>query len=117
MHYDKRTYPDQFPSKLAELVVGHRVVSARGDSITLDRGVTVTLEGSSDCCAWGNIEVLAQTLANTEHVVTSVAESSEDESATWFIMADAHQVLQLSGEWDPSNGYYFYGFYITVTGG
>lgn len=107
--------PWGFPSLLAETVVGHRVVSAEDDSITLDNGVKVTLTGSSDCCAWGDVSVLASTLAKTEHVITAVTESEEgDQSARWFIMADTHEVLQLSGEWESSNGYYFYGFYLTV---
>ena len=107
-------YPEELTGVLAKTIVGHRVVSAENDVITLDNGVTVTLTGSSDCCAWGDISVLAETLANTEHVITAVAESGGDESATWFILADTHQVLRLSGEWEPSNGYYFYGFYVEV---
>ena len=107
-------YPEDFATVLSETVVGHRVVSAKEDSITLDNGVMVTLSGSSDCCAWGDVSVLASTLANTEHVITAVTENEQGMGATWFVMADAHQVLQLTGDWDPSNGYYFYGFYVYV---
>lgn len=108
-------YPEEFRSELESTLVGHRIVAASGNTVTLDNGQKYRLEGSSDCCAWADISVLAETLANSEHVITSVTQEFESDEATWFIMADTHNVLQIDGEWNESNGYYFYGFSIEAT--
>lgn len=114
-------YPYEFGSLLEGIVVGQKIVAADGDKITLSNGTTVRLTGSSDCCAWGSVDVLAASLVDTDHVITSVKEKDTTDpnerytdQASWFIMADHQKVLQIDGEWDPSSGYYFYGFYVDV---
>lgn len=109
------SYPEYFVDDLKSVVVGKRIVAAKDNIVTLDDGTKYALEGSSDCCAWAGINVIADTLANSEHVITAVYENMEDSNATWVIMADAHKVLQIEGEWNESSGYYFYGFSIEAT--
>ena len=109
-------YPEEFTNSITELVVGQKIVSVIGDTFTLDNGKMVTLTGTSDCCAWGDIGVDAATFIGVDHVITSVKEVMHEHyrEAQWFLLADMREVLRLSGEWDESNGYYMYGFNIQV---
>ena len=109
-------YPEDLAPALEKLVVGHRIVAAKDDTLTLDNGVTITIDGSSDCCAWGDASL--GPLVNSESVITSVTytEDDRDEKAQVFLLTNAGPALVINQEWDASNGYYFYGLYLTVTG-
>jgi len=107
---------------LKELVIGHAIVKAEGDTLTLDNGTTIRVEDSSDCCAWGT--AYFGDLADSQNVITRVEGAStnsgdDDEyglgSARVFLLTDAGTAMVIDQQWEPSNGYYFYGLYLTVT--
>lgn len=110
----------QLADKLRELVVGHRIVAVKNDTITLDNGTRLSIEGSSDCCAFGDADV--ELIVESEHVITSVMSEDLDpegkygpERARVFLLSNHGAVAQVNQSWDASNGYYFYGLYLTVT--
>lgn len=106
---------------ITPLVVGQKIVAATSDSMTLSNGVTLKLEGSVDCCAWGEASISDVVLS--ENVITAVTsvESPRNadewtEKATVYLLTNAGPAAQINQEWNESNGYYFYGLYLTVTG-
>lgn len=111
---------DQLADKLREVVIGRKLVSADGDVITLDNGTKIRIEGSSDCCAWGAATV--GKIIDSEHVITGVSSEDLDQEEDYgpqrarvFLMTTAGSAMEISQEWDESNGYYFYGLYLNVT--
>lgn len=118
------------PANLAELgasVIGHRIVSARreqreGDwygglvdalEITLDNGTRVWLAGTSDCCAYTELESFLLNASNIDHAITGVG--TTDGFTKWHIFADLGDVLELKVGWSCGNAFYYgYGFEITV---
>jgi hypothetical protein len=105
-------------ARLAEEVVGHRIVSAeRGGSsltITLDNGKRVGLIGTDDCCAYTELEDFLLHPERIDHIITGVG--TTDGYTTWHIYADLGDVLELKVGWSPGNPFYYgYGFNITVT--
>lgn len=100
--------------RLSELLVGRRIVAATSDTLTLDDGREVQVEGSSDCCAWG--DATFGDLADSRNVITGVRSEDDesDEKARIFVLTDAGTALNVDQEWNSSNGYYFYGLYLTV---
>ena len=107
----------ELADRLRETVVGRKLVSAEGETITLDNGAKIRIEGSSDCCAWGDATI--GKVIDSEHVITGVRSVGDGDygKATVFLMTDAGSAMEISQEWDESNGYYFYGLYFTVTEG
>lgn len=111
---------------LAKEVVGHRIVSVEKIveskrwyenvyvEIHLDNGKVVFLEDSHDCCAYTQVNKFLLNAANIDHVITGV--STENDYETWHIYASMGDVLTLDVGYDPSNGYYAYGFDIQVKG-
>lgn len=101
--------------RLSEIVIGRKLVSVKGEVVTLDNGTKIRIEGSSDCCAWGDATI--GKIIDSEHVITGVqsVDGDAEGSATVFLMTDAGTAMEIAQEWDESNGYYFYGLYLTVT--
>jgi hypothetical protein len=113
---------------LAELVVGHRIVSVKqvdfpgskyfpdltGLMITLDTGRIVELGPQSNCCAHTDLKSFLLNADKIGHVITGV--STSDEYEKWSIYADLGDVLSLEVGWSAGNGMYGYGFEIVVTG-
>jgi hypothetical protein len=121
---DDGTMPDNVAS-LAEAVVGHRIVSvertekedywSKGDDflITLDNGKQVRMQGSSDCCAYTELESFLLHPERVDHVITGVGTTGEFD--TWHIFADMGDVLELKVGWSCGNPFYYgYGFNIRV---
>lgn len=111
----------ELADRLREVVIGRKLVSAEGETITLDDGTKIRIAGSSDCCAWGDADL--GRIIDSEHVITAVASSYPERSserdagqAKVFLLTDAGTAMEISHSWDESNGYYFYGLYLTVTG-
>lgn len=112
--------------QLAQEVIGHRIVSVQEVTKTarwseehyleihLDNGKVVFLEDSHDCCAYTEVNKFLLNAANIDHIITGV--STENDYQTWHIYASMGDVLTLDVGYDPSNGYYGYGFEITVRG-
>lgn len=107
----------ELADRLREIVVGRKLVSVEGETVTLDNGTKIRIEGSSDCCAWGDATI--GKIIDSEHVITGVqsvdGEGDYPNSASVFLMTDAGTAMEIAQKWDESNGYYFYGLYLTVT--
>lgn len=106
---------EDLADKLREVVIGRRLTSVEGETLTLDNGTQIKIEGSSDCCAWGDATLGA--IVDSEHIITGVrsAEDGDRSKATVFLMTESGSAMEIAQEWDESNGYYFYGLYLTVT--
>ena len=104
------------PANVAELeshVVGHKIVSAEGNVITLDNGKKVTLIPGGDCCAFTELEGFLLHPEMVDHVITGVG--TTEGYSRWHIYADMGDVLELSVGWSAGNPFYYgYGFYIDV---
>lgn len=105
---------------LADAVVGHKIVSVEktGDSgtITLDNGKRVRLVGTSECCAFTELEAFLLHPEMVDHVIVGVG--TTDQYQTWHVYADAGDVLKLTVDWSCGNPFYYgYGFDITVEDG
>lgn len=128
--YDDGTMPDNV-DKLADEVVGHRIVSAEkvmipkyswsgggeyeteGFEITLDNGKKVRLRNTDDCCAYTDLEAFLLHPNSVDHIIMGVG--TTDSYNTWHIFADWGDILKLSVGWSAGNvGYYGYGFDIQV---
>ncbi len=81
-------------------------------AIELKNGTTVQMIDSYDCCAFTELNKFLLNFENIEHVITGV--STENNYETWHIYAAMGDVLTLDVGYDPSNGYYGYGFEINV---
>lgn len=112
---------------LADLVVGHRIVSAElvtneyhsyGDSdktmvLTLDDGRRVKMRGYGDCCAFAEVNSFLLNPERVDHVITGVG--TTDGYTTWHVYADLGDVLELSVGWSCGNPFYYgYGFIFQV---
>lgn len=108
---------------LAESVIGHKIVSVEKvpgqrsydpdrTVITLDNGTQVDMSGSSDCCAYTEMEAFLLHPDSIDHVITGVG--TTDQYQTWHIYADMGDVLKLTVGWSEGSGYYGYGFSIQV---
>lgn len=106
---------EELADRLREVVIGHRLISVDGETITLDNGTRIKISGSSDCCAWGDATL--GKIVDSEHVITGVrsVDDGNKSEATVFLMTDAGSAMEIAQEWDESSGYYFYGLYFTVT--
>lgn len=104
--------------ELRQSVIGQRIVSAERDgqrfTLTLDSGRRVVLVGSSDCCAYTELDKFLLHPERVDHVITGVGTTKEYER--WHVFADAGDVLELEVSWSSGNPFYYgYGFDITVT--
>ncbi len=113
--------------KLAEAVVGHRIVSVEKSTvnkdkggwrypplvITLDNGKRVEMAGVSDCCAFTEVEAFLLHPDKVDHIITGVG--TTDGYDKWHIYADMGDVLELTVDWSCGNPFYYgYGFDIQV---
>lgn len=116
--------------RLAEAVVGHRIVSATRKIlsheawsgyvldreqfvITLDNGTQVRLVDDGDCCAYTDLEAFLLHPELVDHIITGVG--TTEGYTKWHIYADMGDVLELSVGWSCGNPFYYgYGFEITV---
>jgi len=126
--YDDGTMPEN-RQRLAEAVVGHRIVSIKEDAdlpgehsywrrstglaLTLDNGKRVFLVDTDDCCAYTALEGVIKHLDQIDHVIMGVG--TTDGYTKWHIYADHGDVLELTVGWSAGNPFYYgYGFDITV---
>lgn len=111
--------------ELEKLVVGQKIAEVRQVErptryndiekwleIELKNGTTVQMVDSYECCAFTELNKFLLNFENIEHVITGV--STENNYETWHIYAAMGDVLTLDVGYDPSNGYYGYGFEINV---
>jgi len=127
---DNGTMPENV-ERLAETVVGHRIVKAevqartwknpnydwteRGNPLvlTLDNGHEVLLADTSDCCAHTEVEAFLLHPEKVDHVIMGVG--TTEGYTNWHIYADWGDVLELTVGWSCGNPFYYgYGFDITV---
>ncbi|MEU3729949.1 hypothetical protein AB0E81_11150 [Streptomyces sp. NPDC033538] len=125
---DDGTMPDNVDT-LRRAVVGHRIVKAGREEvtvtrwgssrteaafvITLDNGKRVALRDTDDCCAYTELESFLLHPERVDHIITGVG--TTDGCATWHIYADMGDVLELSVGWSSGNPFYYgYGFDISV---
>lgn len=124
-HDDDGTMPANV-AELADAVVGHRIVSARKETvpgrwygeneatvITLDNGRRVTLVDTDDCCAHTELQYFLLNPEAVDHMILGVG--TTDGYTTWHIYADFGDVMQLKVGWSCGNPFYYgYGFDILV---
>ena len=117
------------PANVAELeqaVIGHRIVSAEKETIkgrwygetealvlTLDDGTKVSLENTSDCCAYTDLEGFFTHPEMVDHAILGVG--TTEGYTKWHIFADFGDVVELDVGWSCRNPFYYaYGFDIAV---
>lgn len=112
--------------RLAQAVVGHRIVSAEKKRIpygywrnseqfvlTLDNGTQVQLADTNDCCAYTELRSFLLHPEAVDHIITGVGTTGE--FTHWHIYADMGDVLELHVGWSCGNPFYYgYGFDIAV---
>jgi hypothetical protein len=117
-------------AKLAETVVGRRIVSVEpaasipgtanrgnyrgtGTRIILDNGKSVYLVDTDDCCAYTNLEKFLLHPELVNHAILGVGTTGG--YTKWHIYADMGDILELEVEWSCGNPFYYgYGFDIVV---
>lgn len=102
------------------LLVGHRIVDASADTLTLDDGTEMRFQHSvTECCS--QVELVR--LATTENIITA-ATVADNELATggqgayraWIqVVTQAGEFRVAEADGDASNGYYLHGFALGVT--
>lgn len=113
---------------LRDLVVGHKIVSADMHphqryswrdteypefALTLDNGKRVFLVGTSDCCAYTDLENFLLNVDKVDHIITGVG--TTEGYTKWHIFCDFGDVLELTVGWSCGNPFYYgYGFEIIV---
>lgn len=125
-HYDDDgTMPDNV-EKLADAVVGHKIVSVErvteveddywkmaGIVITLDDGTKVKMYDTNDCCAYTELESFLLNADKIDHMILGVG--TTDGYTTWHIYADFGDVMEMRVGWSCGNPFYYgYGFDIRV---
>jgi hypothetical protein len=113
---DDGTMPENVAA-LEQAVVGHRIVSAEKEgsafTLTLDTGARVKLRGTSDCCAYTDLESFLLHPERVDHAILGVG--TTDGFTRWHIYADFGDVLELEVDWSCGNPFYYgYGFDIEV---
>lgn len=122
---DDGTMPENV-ARLAQAVVGHRIVSAEkvtvpgryyGEDaatiITLDNGRRVVLRDTNACCAFTELEAFLLHPERVDHIIMGVG--TTDGYTTWHIFADFGDVMELKVGWSCGNPFYYgYGFDIQV---
>jgi len=109
---------DQARQELTDAIVGQRIVgvdTTEGSDVRLltESGRVVLLDGVSDCCAYGEVELI-KSLPTVAHVITSVTAEEGSNQETWFILSEGIPVASLYATAYESNGYYSYGINVTV---
>jgi hypothetical protein len=130
---DDGTMPENV-EKLAETVVGHKIVkvekgpvslpddvaaksyryrSAIGLLLTLDDGRKVALLDTDDCCAYTGVSDYIERIAEYPHAITGVG--TTDGFTKWHIYGELGDVMGIKVEWSAGNPFYYgYGFDIVV---
>src|ERR1700742_3783212 len=120
---DNGTMPSNV-AELAETVVGHRIVSAKRETlpakryswsddvddveqfvITLDDGTKVGLVDTNDCCAGTDLSAFLLHPERVDHIITGVGTTGG--YTKWHIYADMGDVLELSVSWSCGNPFYY----------
>ena len=127
---DPRERMPENVGELAEVVVGHHIVSVdkgveiprptdryyyghnTGTAITLNNGKRVFLVDTGDCCAYTELETFLLHADKIDHIIMGVG--TTEGFTRWHIYADMGDVLELTVGWSGGNGYYAYGFDILV---
>ena len=122
---DDGTMPDNV-AELERAVVGHRIVSAQKETVkhrwggeteafvlTLDDGTKVSLQNTSDCCAFTDLKGFFAHPDRFDHAILGVG--TTEGYTKWHIYADLGDVLELDVAWSCGNPFYYgYGFDIAV---
>mgnify|MGYP000923080163 FL=1 len=112
MHEDDGTMVES-KKALERAVVGQKIVSMEGNTITLDSGRKVTLIGESDCCAYTDLESFLLHPDKVDHIITGVGTTGQ--YTEWHIYCDYGDILELQVGWSCGNPFYYgYGFTIKV---
>ena len=93
--------------KLDEHIVGHKIISANSESLTLDSGVVLAFEGAEACCAYSY--VILNNFATIDHVVTAITYGEAGDGSDSYVlhvMAGLDDVLDIEVEQNNTSGYY-----------
>ena len=98
------------------LLVGRKVVVAENNTLTLDNGVKVLVEGLSACCAGYDVT----SLSTVDNVITSAWVDVDPDPEAYdkvfriFVFADNEKINLATLEGDDGSGYYGTGFTLEV---
>ena len=105
---------------LRELLVGQRVIKVGADSLQLENGTMLQLEGYGDCCAGYELTVLN----DCPNIITNVMLNADLQGDDYpgegrgvyelFVLADNQRINLATFSGTESNGYYSAGFRVKV---
>lgn len=103
-------------------LVGRKIVATTHDTITLDSGVVLELEDTSDCCAWFSasdvrlIDTGDNIITAVEEVTLSAQDSAyaDDEHYRVRILSNAKEIANFDIEGNASSGYYCHSINLII---
>lgn len=113
-------------NEIRDLLMGHKVIKVSDDTLELDNGTRLTLEGHEGGCSCSAGDYYLTELNGVDNVITSVefADDPDDDdyydaTGTYqiFVYADNVKVNLARFEGSDGNGYYGTGYRITVSCG
>ncbi len=106
---------------IKDLLLGRRVVKVSDESLMLDNGITLTLQGNVGGCCCGAGDYTLTKLNGCDNIITSVVldnAPNEDDYGegvyTIFVFAENERITLASFEGTDGNGFYGTGYYIKV---
>ena len=106
---------------ITDLLLYHKIVEVRGDTLTLDNGVQLEVHGNEGCggCASGNYYVTE--LNGCDNAITKVEFTCDSDESEWgdksfkiFVYAENQIIKILHVDRTDGNGYYGTGYDIRV---
>lgn len=115
-------YTEADHDKVTELLMGRRVVKVSDNTLWLDSGALLTLEGNDGGCVCGAGDYELTALNEVDNVITKVEfvddpdDDSRPENGRYeiFVFADNERINLATFEGSDGNGYYGTGYSIKV---
>jgi hypothetical protein len=106
------------PDELKAAVIGRKIASVDGQTITLDDGTKVELVGYGDCCAYADVAALLLHPEKIDHAITGVRLGETGDEGygeeVWHVFADMGDVLDVRLGYSEGSGYYSFGIEVRV---
>jgi|GEM_PF-4350655 len=117
---DEKNIRDVESNDLQLELIGRRIVSTSGETLTLDNGTVLEFEDTADCCAYfnANVEVFDfedNVITNVRDIDTSTGEYREAWSL--HVLSKHKLIAKVNIEGNSGSGYYCHSVDLTVRKG